>query len=258
MPTTAPAKQFFTVSSHPPFSQLALLEYHIPVECSVQRSFPASPALLLILLLPVLLVSLSPAQHNSASATFSSSGHAVSGAAPSAVSFSHTSSLPGASSSRTSPSANGPGHNNGHPRRGASTGNVYYPYLYGVPVAYAADDAGASDEDDDDAEYQGGPTIFDRRGSGPDSYVPPSYEGPAHAQAQEGSSEPPRIPPTLIFKDGHQLEIENYAVVAQTLYDLTPGHSRKIALADLDLGATQKQNDERGVSFELPSSALAN
>ncbi|MGA7928610.1 MAG: hypothetical protein WCA20_21770 [Candidatus Sulfotelmatobacter sp.] len=226
------------------------------MKCSVQRSFPASPALLLILLLPVLLVSLSPAQHNSASATSSSSGHAVSGAAPSAVSFSHTSSLPGASSSRTSPSANG--HNNGHPRHGASTGNVYYPYLYGVPVAYAADDAGASDEDDDDAEYQGGPTIFDRRGSGPDSYVPPSYEGPAHAQAREGSSEPPRIPPTLIFKDGHQLEIENYAVVAQTLYDLTPGHSRKIALADLDLRATQKQNDERGVSFELPSSALAN
>jgi hypothetical protein len=136
------------------------------------------------------------------------------------------------------------GHNNGHPRRDTSTNVVYYPYLYGVPVPYAADlnDAGASgndnNNDDDDADHQGGPTVFDRRGSGPDSYVPPSYEGPAHAQAVEHSSEPPQIPTTLVFKDGHQLEIENYAVVGQTLYDLTPGHSRKIALADLNLPAS--------------------
>jgi hypothetical protein len=125
-------------------------------------------------------------------------------------------------------------------------------------VPYAADDAGPSDDDDDDAEYQGGPTIFDRRGWGPESYVPPSYEGPAHARTQEASSEPQRIPTTLIFKDGHQLEIDNYAVVGQTLYDLSPGHSRRIALADLDLRATEKQNDERGVTFALPSSFLAN
>jgi len=62
----------------------------------------------------------------------------------------------------------------------------------------------------------------------------------------------------LIFKDGHQLEIENYAIVNQTLYDLTPGHRRKIALADLDLPATQKQNDDHGVPFDLPPQAQAN
>ena len=88
--------------------------------------------------------------------------------------------------------------------------------------------------------------------------MPPSYEGPAHTRAEEDSSGPPQIPTTLIFKDGHQLELENYAVVSQTLYDLTPGHSRKIALADLDLPATQRQNDDRGVTFQLPSSAQAN
>jgi hypothetical protein len=236
------------------------LEYHIPVKRPIQRSFPASPAA--ILLLPLLLVSLSYAQHESASATSSTSGHAASAAASGATSYTHTSSAPGASSSKTSHPTNGSGHNNGHPRHDASTGVVYYPYVYGVPVPYAVDanDAGASknDDADDDAEYQGGPTIFDRRGSGPDSYVPPSYEGPAHAQAQEDSSESPQIPTALVFKDGHQLEIENYAVVGQTLYDLTPGHSRKIALADLDLPATQKQNDDRGVTFQLPSSSQGN
>jgi hypothetical protein len=241
------------------------LEYHIPVKRSVQRSFPASPALLGILLLPLLLVSLSAAQHESASATSSSSGHSV-GAAAVTSSFSHNSSVPGASSGRTSPPTHGSGHNNGRPRHDTATGIVYYPYLYGVPVPYAVDANGAgtsgndndNDEPDDDAEHQGGPTIFDRRGSGPDSYVPPSYEGPAHAQAEEHSSEAQQIPTTLVFKDGHQLEIENYAVVGQTLYDLTPGHSRKIALADLDLPATQKENDDRGVTFQLPSSAQGN
>jgi hypothetical protein len=237
------------------------LEYHVSVKLPVQRSFPASPAV--ILLLPLLLVSFSHAQHESASATSSNSGHAASATASSATSYTHTSSAPGASSSKTSHPTNGAGHNNGHPRHDTSTGGVvYYPYVYGVPVPYAADanDAGANDNntDDDDANYQGGPTIFDRRGSGPDSYVPPSYEGPAHAQAGQDSSGPPQIPTTLIFKDGDQLEIENYAVVGQTLYDLTPGHSRKIALADLDLPATQKQNDDRGVTFQVPSSSQGN
>jgi hypothetical protein len=52
--------------------------------------------------------------------------------------------------------------------------------------------------------------------------------------------------------------VNNYAIVSQTLYDLTPGHPRKIALADLDLPATEKQNDDRGVTFQLPPSAQAN
>ena len=62
----------------------------------------------------------------------------------------------------------------------------------------------------------------------------------------------------LVFKDGHQIEVGNYAIVGQTLFDLTPGHSRRIAIADLDLDATQKKNDERGVSFQLPPTAQAN
>ena len=61
-----------------------------------------------------------------------------------------------------------------------------------------------------------------------------------------------------MFKDGHQIEVDNYAIVSQTLYDLTRGHPRKIALADLDLPATQKQNDDHGVSFQLPPLAQAN
>jgi hypothetical protein len=62
----------------------------------------------------------------------------------------------------------------------------------------------------------------------------------------------------LIFKDGHQQEISNYAIVGSTLYDLSEGRSKKVQLADLDLQATVKENDERGVEFQLPAQARLN
>jgi hypothetical protein len=80
----------------------------------------------------------------------------------------------------------------------------------------------------------------------------------ADQSRSDPAPDPPQPPTTLVFKDGRQLEVNNYAIVSQTLYDLTPGHPRKIALADLDLSATQKQNDDRGVLFQLPPSAQAN
>ena len=164
-----------------------------------------------------------------------------------------------------------PGNGLHHPHRTANS-TAYYPYVYALPVPYAVNSADADnandndDADDDDAEYQGGPTIFDRRGSGPESYIPPSSPRPAHspdplaedAPAAESAPEPPQPPTSLVFKDGHQLEVSNYAIVSQTLFDLTPGHPRKIALADLDLTATQKQNDDHGVVFQLPPSEQAN
>jgi hypothetical protein len=252
---------------------LFTLEYHDSVKLPAQRSIPVLLGLLF------LLVSLSTAQHESASASAasSSSGHSASASAPSAMSPAHTGYAPSSASgfssstnhSRSSngPTGSGPIGNHGHPHHhhSSSSGDAYYPYWYLIPVPYAVDaKPSENDADDDDDDYQGGPTIFDRRGSGASSYVPPTYEGPAHARPREDGSaepthskpspEPPQPPTTLVFKDGHQLEIGNYAIVSQTLYDLTPGHSRKIAVPDLDLPATEKQNDDRGVPFQLPTS----
>jgi len=127
-----------------------------------------------------------------------------------------------------------------------------------MPVPYSVDVTDADTPDDEDANYQGGPTVFDRRGSGPGSYVQPSSASDSPVAQSDPDPEPPQPPTTLVFKDGHQLEVKNYAIVSQTLYDLTPGHPRKIALADLDLPATEKQNDDHGVTFQLPPSAQAN
>jgi hypothetical protein len=57
----------------------------------------------------------------------------------------------------------------------------------------------------------------------------------------------------LVFKDGRQLEVENYAIVGNTLYDLTQGRRHKIPLSDLDLDSTIKQNGDRGIDFQVPA-----
>jgi hypothetical protein len=79
------------------------------------------------------------------------------------------------------------------------------------------------------------------------------------------SNDPPRndppediVPPTvLIFRDQHQLEVHNYAIVGQTLWSFGSPHTQKILLADLDLAATTKTNDERGITFRVPSAGEA-
>jgi hypothetical protein len=59
-------------------------------------------------------------------------------------------------------------------------------------------------------------------------------------------------PTTLIFRDGHQMEIQNYAIVGQTLWVFAEQGSTRISVTDLDLETTQKVNMERGVHFPLP------
>lgn len=258
----------------------------VPQNRRNQLSFPIALALALVLLS---MSAISFAQSSSNSSAFSSSGHS-SASAPSFSASAPASHAPASSGSTItsggthSGGTGGPPHSGGgvhnpepphHPPYSASGGGeVYIPYpaWYPAAVPYIDADNGnnstdnVSDESDDDAEYQGGPTIFDRRGKGAESYVPPVDSAAVPEQSEDSqaganeslSAQAPSNPTVLVFKDGHQVEVENYAVVGQTLYDLTPGHRRKVALAELDVPATVKLNDDRGVVFELPSSAQAN
>jgi hypothetical protein len=61
----------------------------------------------------------------------------------------------------------------------------------------------------------------------------------------------PNEPSVLIFHDGHKLEVANYAIMGQTVY-VFDKRTQKIALADLDVPATIKANDARGLEFKLP------
>ena len=165
------------------------------------------------------------------------------------------------------------GQRNHHHRSGQffpGGGAVYVPYAYPVAVGESETDDTADQQPlQREEEYRGGPTIFDRRGPGQearsyaDAYPQRSSrsEGEAEVAATPSPAETPVAdqPQTvLIFKDGHQLEVQNYAVIGDVLYDLTPGRHHKIRLADLDLTSTAQQNDDRGIDFRLPPNPETN
>ena len=62
----------------------------------------------------------------------------------------------------------------------------------------------------------------------------------------------------LVYRDGKRQEVTNYTIIGPALYESasywTSGYwAKKILLADLDLPATVKENQDRGVNFVLPS-----
>ncbi|MFZ0285562.1 MAG: hypothetical protein WAL32_10045 [Terriglobales bacterium] len=158
----------------------------------------------------------------------------------------------------TSSSFSHPHHHPHHPQGDASYyGIPYYGYYGDSNYDNGTDAQNYAPEDENNV----GPTVFDRRGG----YIAPAPPVPAEALNDAAPSAPPAqadsqpaTPTVLVFKDGHQLEVENYAIVGSTLYDLTEGHRRKVPLADLDLTATAKENDDRGIDFNLPTGTVAN
>jgi hypothetical protein len=65
------------------------------------------------------------------------------------------------------------------------------------------------------------------------------------------------VPAVLVFRDGRQQDVASYSIIGSTLYESSSYYSsgywtRKIQLADLDLPATLKLNQQRGVAFVLP------
>jgi hypothetical protein len=61
-----------------------------------------------------------------------------------------------------------------------------------------------------------------------------------------------KTPATVfIFKDGHQLETKNYAIMGGTLFDFSSKVLRKIQMDEIDSAATLKANDDRGVIMKL-------
>src|SRR5271165_3317831 len=59
----------------------------------------------------------------------------------------------------------------------------------------------------------------------------------------------------LVYRDGHKETIQNYAVTGNTLWIFNENHARKVPLSSLDLNATRRDNDERGVDFIVPNAS---
>jgi hypothetical protein len=234
-------------------------EYHVPV---MDSTFSARTCRISILLIG-LLATLSHAQINGAPASVSSpgfGGRTINGTPSSVTSLGPRGYAPAPTfSGSLRPNRNRNGDHRHH--ADADAGGAI---LYAVPVPYAVSNDVRDDSDDGgvDPEYQGGPTLFDRRGPGNRSYEPLTREYASSSAGEFAGGPPPdkasEDPTLLVFKDGHKLEVGNYAIVGGTLFDLTPGHSRRVPLAELDLVGTRKQNDDRGVVFQLPASLQAN
>lgn len=134
---------------------------------------------------------------------------------------------------------------------------AFSPTLVPVPVPVDAD-GNPIDMNDPPAAEDEAPayTVFERRSR---SAVPLTMYSEDRSASNDMASEPapepavPDQPPTvLVFRDGHQMEITNYAIQSGTLFNLSDKGPRKIALADLDVDKTVKANDERGVDFTVP------
>lgn len=80
---------------------------------------------------------------------------------------------------------------------------------------------------------------------------------PHEAQAQPERQ--PKVetskPAVLVYKDGHRQEVQNYAIIGQTIWVLNEQQARKVPLSALDLNATRKANEDRDVEFALPNSS---
>lgn len=150
-----------------------------------------------------------------------------------------------------------------HHRRGEFItpflGGYYVPYAYD----YGYDDPGyyvldPGVDDSMEQNYRSGPTIFDRNGAA--AAPEPERRSDYRAELNPLPSQPVADQPStvLIFRDGHEQEVKNYAIVGATLYDLSEGRTRKVQLAELDLPATVKHNDDRGITFELPAGTKLN
>jgi hypothetical protein len=250
------------------------LEYDVPVK-RLNRPTGAAFALTLFVLgfLGLFLIPKAGAQVNGMPASVTSpgfGGRQVNGVAPSVTSLGPRGYTPNSPTCcfrgvTMAPPAQPPNAQHPHHRKDA-----YLPWgagIYSAPY-YGYYDSSNDVPDDPPADYNGGPTIFDRRGSGTTSapaQPPAQYSSRASNYSQQDDPASDSVAPAsdqpqtiLVFKDGHQVEVANYAIVGSTLYDLTSGHRQKIPLADLDLTATAKQNDDRGIDFQVPAPNEAN
>jgi hypothetical protein len=191
-----------------------------------------------------------------------SGGHAFSGAHSGSGMGAHSFS---GSASRGSFSSRGFNHSGGGRLRGFGfRNNCYrygcgygYPYLGGGIDPYwwwnsgssfdydqqyqtgVANEMNAQSLDEQRMRQQGDQDLYAR------SAPPPPRE---HSELNEAA--PATV---LVFRDEHKQEIHNYAIVGQTLWNFNPQHTQKIPLSDLDIPATTKENEDRGVDFRLPS-----
>ena len=130
-------------------------------------------------------------------------------------------------------------------------GDSAYGYDYvgnGSPDLYSGPPLGPNDQTQHIVVEQPPARPYTQNLPEPEAYATPKPPAPAPAAQYEVK---PGEPIVLVFRIGRQQEVTNYAIMGDTLYVFDQSR-RKIALAELDIPATVKANDDRGMEFRVP------
>lgn len=145
-------------------------------------------------------------------------------------------------------SANGAGPDNHHHHHNGHFG-------FGAPILLPYDTEydqlegrGLLDQEPPPEATRVGPTIFEHDGR--PSTASDSEPAPQAPQQPAASNPEPQVETVLIFRDGHQQEVANYAITGSGLI-VVGEKPQRIELSDLDLDATAKVNLARGVEFRF-------
>lgn len=164
----------------------------------------------------------------------------------------------------------GPYFNNGYKNNGYYGGRYrggwgyIIPYYYPVDSSYYGYDyvggggpdlASGPPPGANDPNYH---MIVEQPPANPYDYMPEQAYAPPSPAPRPPAAPPPEVKPgeptVLVFRNGKQQEVTNYAIMGDSLYVFDQGR-KKIALADLDIPATVQANDDRGMEFKVPPSA---
>jgi hypothetical protein len=83
------------------------------------------------------------------------------------------------------------------------------------------------------------------------AYSQPAYGPPSRPSHDDDRAKADPLT-ALVFRDRHVEEVRNYAIANGTLWVLNDQAAKKIPLTQLDVAATVKMNDDRGVDFQVP------
>jgi hypothetical protein len=163
------------------------------------------------------------------------------------------------------PYYNGYNYNYGHGSRSYGGGYAYaIPYYYpvdnsaygydyvggGTPDLYSGPPIGPNDPSLHMIVEQPPVDLYNQNLPPAQAYSsPPEPEMPAPAPADVTSNDPT----VLVFRNGQHQQVINYAIMGDSLYVFDQGRKR-IGLADLDIPATIKANEDAGQEFKVPAS----
>jgi hypothetical protein len=120
----------------------------------------------------------------------------------------------------------------------------YYGSSYYSAQAYAAQDDIAQQQIDIDKLESEVARLREQKASDREGRAAPPPRPESRAEVSS--------PTVLIFRDKQTQEVQNYAIVGGTLWIFSEQRTTKLPLSWLDIEATSKANQDRGLDFQLP------